>query len=172
MNWEAIGAIGEIVGAIAVVATLAYLATQVRYARLAASDNSRQNRTQGILDLELAYLNNSDFRSAWDNGEGNESLEITKDVASTLGTTIDETRLIIRGATTWAWLHWAQYHSIKTEKDAKELENIVREFYSIRPVSVVWQEHPWVRSRFDSEFTDWVDSLIAEKETNAKSDDA
>jgi len=35
MNWEAAGAIGEIVGAIAVIATLAYLATQIRYARLA-----------------------------------------------------------------------------------------------------------------------------------------
>ena len=30
MNWEAIGAIGEIIGAIAVVATLAYLAHQIR----------------------------------------------------------------------------------------------------------------------------------------------
>ena len=31
MNWDAIGAIGEIVGAIAVVATLAYLAIQTRH---------------------------------------------------------------------------------------------------------------------------------------------
>ena len=30
MNWEAIGAVGEVVGAIAVVATLVYLATQIR----------------------------------------------------------------------------------------------------------------------------------------------
>ena len=30
MNWEAIGAVGELVGAIAVVATLAYLAMQIR----------------------------------------------------------------------------------------------------------------------------------------------
>ena len=30
MNWEAIGALGEVVGAIAVVLTLAYLAIQVR----------------------------------------------------------------------------------------------------------------------------------------------
>mgnify|MGYP003300637055 CR=1 FL=1 len=30
MNWEAMGAIGEVVGAIAVVLTLAYLAIQVR----------------------------------------------------------------------------------------------------------------------------------------------
>ena len=33
MNWEAIGAIGEIVGALAVVLTLGYLANQVRHAK-------------------------------------------------------------------------------------------------------------------------------------------
>ena len=31
MNWEAIGAVGEVGGAIAVVATLAYLAAQIRH---------------------------------------------------------------------------------------------------------------------------------------------
>jgi len=30
MNWEALGAIGEIVGAVAVVVTLVYLAVQIR----------------------------------------------------------------------------------------------------------------------------------------------
>ena len=30
MNWDALGAIGEIVGAVGVIATLAYLAVQVR----------------------------------------------------------------------------------------------------------------------------------------------
>lgn len=47
MNWDAIGAIGEIVGAIAVVATLAYLARQMR-------DNSKQvklNTTQSFASL-------------------------------------------------------------------------------------------------------------------------
>ena len=38
MNWEAIGAVGEIVGAIAVVATLGYLALQIR-------QNTRQIET-------------------------------------------------------------------------------------------------------------------------------
>jgi hypothetical protein len=33
MNWEAIGAIGEILGAVAVVATLGYLATQIKQSR-------------------------------------------------------------------------------------------------------------------------------------------
>ncbi len=41
MNWEAIGAIGEILGAIAVVCSLAYLAIQVR-------QNSRNVQSQNI----------------------------------------------------------------------------------------------------------------------------
>jgi hypothetical protein len=39
MNWEAVGAIGEVAGAIGVIATLLYLATQIRQAtRLARAD--------------------------------------------------------------------------------------------------------------------------------------
>ena len=41
MNWEAIGAIGEIVGAIAVVATLVYLAVQTRH-NAAATQSSAE----------------------------------------------------------------------------------------------------------------------------------
>ena len=45
MNWEAIGAVGEIVGAIAVIATLAYLAIQVR---------QNTNSVQGAAELEAS----------------------------------------------------------------------------------------------------------------------
>ena len=41
MNWEAVGAIGEIVGAIAVVVTLIYLASQTRLNRQATETNTR-----------------------------------------------------------------------------------------------------------------------------------
>jgi hypothetical protein len=47
VNWEAIGAVGEIVGAIAVVATLFYLASQIR-------QNTRVSRAEMTKDLMLA----------------------------------------------------------------------------------------------------------------------
>ena len=47
MNWEAIGAIGEILGAIAVVATLGYLAIQIRH-------STAQARASMTKDLFLA----------------------------------------------------------------------------------------------------------------------
>ena len=64
MNWEAVGAVGEVVGAVAVVATLIYLTVQVRYAKHQLEINGVYSRAQtsvGILapiakDAELASL--------------------------------------------------------------------------------------------------------------------
>ena len=47
LNWEAIGALGEIVGAVAVIATLVYLAIQIRQVI---------NSVQGATELEAAKL--------------------------------------------------------------------------------------------------------------------
>jgi len=46
MNWDAISAIGEILGAIAVVATLGYLAVQIRQNTTALSVSSFHASTQ------------------------------------------------------------------------------------------------------------------------------
>ena len=53
MNWEAIGTVAEIVGAIAVVVTLIYLAVQVKQAKqeiTAVGMQARANHAKGVLD--------------------------------------------------------------------------------------------------------------------------
>ena len=50
VNWEAVSAIGEIVGAIAVVVTLAYLAVQIRQNTQVARSTARQAITQTTID--------------------------------------------------------------------------------------------------------------------------
>ena len=164
MNWDAIGAIGEIVGAIAVVATLAYLATQIRYARLAASDASRQARADGVREMELTYINNIEFRQAWDKAEGSETSELMNVVADQLGVTVSEANLVMRGAACWSWMHWAQWRSIKTEEDEGELENIVREFYRSKPMRTLWEHHPWFTTRLDPDFVSWVQKVAFKEE--------
>jgi hypothetical protein len=52
VNWDAIGAIGQIVGAIAVIATLGYLARQIKQQNASTSLNVQN----GVLD-ELSRLN-------------------------------------------------------------------------------------------------------------------
>ena len=50
MNWEAMGAIGEVVGAVGVIATLAYLATQIR-------DNNKMMRATTKQDMAAQTQN-------------------------------------------------------------------------------------------------------------------
>lgn len=64
MNWEALGAIGEIVGAIGVVLTLAYLAVQIRHNSNAVRSSMRQaiSTTQAEVGLQVAA--SADIRRA------------------------------------------------------------------------------------------------------------
>lgn len=55
MNWEAIGAIGEILGALGVIITLAYLATQIRQNTKMARGATRQELA-GQLQLNASDL--------------------------------------------------------------------------------------------------------------------
>jgi len=48
MNWEAIGAIGEIVGAVAVVVTIGYLAVQIRQNTRSVRDSAFQEVIHSI----------------------------------------------------------------------------------------------------------------------------
>jgi len=52
MNWEALGAIAETLGAIGVIATLIYLAIQVRHSKSATEANTKQMRGQAFVSLE------------------------------------------------------------------------------------------------------------------------
>ena len=53
MNWEAIGAIGEILGALGVIGSVLYLAVQVRSDREATKANTTQMRTDGAREMWL-----------------------------------------------------------------------------------------------------------------------
>jgi hypothetical protein len=61
MNWDALGAIGEIIGAIAVLATLIYLAIQTRLTRKAVEESSQHAYQQATHTAIGMY---SDWRRA------------------------------------------------------------------------------------------------------------
>ena len=55
MNWEAIGAIGEIVGAVAVVLSLVYLAAQIRQNTKQVEEQCRTQRQNSLLGARSAF---------------------------------------------------------------------------------------------------------------------
>ena len=71
MNWDALGAIGEIVGAIAVVATLAYLAVQIRQNNKLSQTTAVQAVSQQNLDFLGMLATNPDLGELWFKGAEN-----------------------------------------------------------------------------------------------------
>ena len=61
MDWtiQDLGALGEFVGAIAVVVTLAYLAIQIRQAKTVLAESARSSRLQSEMDVLLATAGES-----------------------------------------------------------------------------------------------------------------
>ena len=68
MNWEALGAIGELVGAIAVVATLGYLIVQIRQNTRELQHSSSWAINQGLTQIHDRVINNPDLIDILDKG--------------------------------------------------------------------------------------------------------
>lgn len=61
MNWDAIGAIGEVIGALGVIITLAYLALQIRQNTTMMRANVKQSQTTVTQNLMQVWLDNSEL---------------------------------------------------------------------------------------------------------------
>ena len=72
MNPQDIAAIGEIVSAVAIVITPAYLAMHVRYNKIAVADQSRQERVAALREIAGRLVENADARQAFDKVVGAE----------------------------------------------------------------------------------------------------
>ncbi len=68
MNWDAIGAVGELVGAVAVVVTLAYLAFQIKHNRLTAESNAVEKTGAGLNSVNVNIMNNPELAEIWVKG--------------------------------------------------------------------------------------------------------
>jgi len=69
VNWDAIGAIGEVVGAIAVIATLGYLALQVRQNSKMMKANIRELRTSSSQAVIFEFARNTESLLKQSRGE-------------------------------------------------------------------------------------------------------
>ncbi len=59
MNWEAISAVGEILGAVTVIATIFYLAVQVKHVQAETVSARMARRTDGRRELNKLLLDHS-----------------------------------------------------------------------------------------------------------------
>ena len=74
MNWDAVGAIGEVVGGVAVLATLVYLALQTRQVRIAAEANGTLQAIEWYGRWRAIHLENSDIAAVLAKANSGQSL--------------------------------------------------------------------------------------------------
>ncbi len=68
MNWDALGAIGEIVGSVAVVITIAYLAVQMRQSRRFAKSASVNQSRAAVIDFLRGLSDNTEIAKIYSAG--------------------------------------------------------------------------------------------------------
>ena len=162
MNWDAAGAIGEIVGALAVVVTLGYLAVQVRSAREVAADSNRLNRTNNVLGMALALATHPDLLRNMNKAQG--ITPYYESYAEQFDLDADQA-----GSVDWVhchtfWMHWGQYSSSTSPGDLDEIANIVSGFYRNPAVRYSWDHSPFAKPMLDPNFVEFVEHVLKTKE--------
>jgi hypothetical protein len=75
MNWSMAGAIGEILGAVAVVFSLLYLSAQVRAATKQSQHAAARDLAEGVSNLSLTIASDRDLALVWVTGAGEEDMD-------------------------------------------------------------------------------------------------
>ena len=149
MNWEAIGAVGEIIGAAAVVVSLIYLATQVR----SSSRATRASVYMGLHDSEAHFisllLSNPAIRDLYDKiGAGNPEFSTPDRPAASL-------------LLTMMFNKYEQFFFLSREgMFASDFESSMTKIIAKRlraPDIRTWWEDS--KGKFSTDFVNWVDEI-------------
>lgn len=153
LNWNAISAIGEIVGAAGVIVSLVYLAIQIR----AQNRESKASSIHEITDAHravMSQLQNRDIADIWDEATRDfENLNRSKQV-----------RFVSVAMNIYKVTEEAFYQSRSGRLDAYIWEGIVaqiKEFHSWPGARCVWS---FRKRDFSEVFVQFIDGLSIEKE--------
>jgi hypothetical protein len=149
MNWEALGALGEIVGAVAVILTLGYLAVQIRQNTRAVRRSSHQSAVDAFVNVNLTLLQDSEITRIVNTG-----LQRPEELDANELTRFER----------WAGANQAHYQNlfyqyqdgIIEDELWKSYETTLREFVGTPGFTKYWER---CRHRFSSSYQEFVERL-------------
>ncbi len=154
MNWEAIGSIGEIIGSLAVVVTLFYLALQIRHANKQSEIDSLRHNWDGLNQICDQFSDSTEKASIINRGRASlESLDADEYLV------FEHVHLRLLN-TLEAWY----LQVTQTSKPGPYLEN---QLANIAGIAVGYFDHPGTRELWDSlrdyfpPITDIIDSNLS-----------
>ena len=162
MNWDAIGAIGEILGAAAVVLTLGYVAIQVRHAKNETADQNRLERARGVREMALAMISNPEV--AHDQIESFGWEAYYEDLGKAAGITPERALSVDWANAYYFWMYWGQYASTTHKDDLAELAHVIDGLLDTPGMRKTWETSPHTRGLLEPKFVEFVDVILAEKD--------
>jgi hypothetical protein len=165
MNWDAIGAVGQVLGSIAVFITLGYLAVQVRHARQEAQRALSQGRAEAHRDL-LAQVSDARVLRVQlkaDTALGAQPNPIATAFIEQAGLTREEASLMAVTQTAW-WTYRLQiipYVNELTPMERTAFDNQIRGAYG-RPGIAQLYYQTYVRATAHPDAVRYVDNLVAQ----------
>ena len=133
MNWDALGAIGEIIGAIAVVATLAYLAQQIRYSSKIATAQMVKDAKSASSNLLNVLATDPDLTRSYI-----AQLRPDQDPAD-IDTELERTRMLLLSAfQLYEWQYYAQREGLFDDTIAGSYDRIVRDHLQSHTIRKWW----------------------------------
>jgi hypothetical protein len=152
MNWDAIGAVGEILGAFAVFASLIYLALQIKQNTKSLKASAKHDATSRQLDYFDTLLANSEMRTVYRNGLRNFSA-LEPDDRDVFG------MLMYKAFFTFSEAFYEYRHAHFDEEQWLESSEAI-DWHLSQPGARAWWRHPHRRA-FPREFTDLVTERLS-----------
>lgn len=149
MNWDMIGALAELAGAIAVVATLAYLATQIRQNNISARVAAKQEMTRQYADFNDLLLLNPELEDLYWRGNNGDDLDEL------------EQRKFVRMMGKQGW-YFAAMHFQYTQQNLSESEWIQSREMIARQVRLPGFKNWWPtrKDSYSKSYVDFVENLM------------
>jgi len=154
MTWDAWAAIGQLIGALGVVASLVFVGIQVRQSVRAAKATAFQGLVSSIIDVNMTHIENPALMDVIDRAARSETL------------TPSDHRLYVALILTAVRLAQSAYYQVELGLlDQSKLEsvtyNLVRHLKTV-PGRTVWSE---IAQRSEPQFRQYIEDLVERAES-------
>ena len=164
MNWDAIGAVGQMLGSIAVVVSMVYAGLQVQQAKTEVQRSISQHRADSLAALLLARATNQHLCEAFTAANaalGAQDAPFVDALTRRAGLTLQDANALQAEQQAW-WLHGTQIVNALGELSAgerAEFEALAHRMYTTVPVSRLWYES--TKAALDPDVVRYIEGLLA-----------
>ena len=157
MNWDAIGAVAEVIGGVAVLATLVYLALQTRQVRVATESNGTLQAIEWHGRWRALLVENTGVVAVLAKANSGESLNESESIQ--FNALFEELIWVV----TVSYENASRAGSIHTP--STEIDYLVDKLQAYRGASDEWHRRKWLITKSFPELVALVDERLAEVES-------